>query len=369
MSSLPTRTDISGTPTNATAKSALSSIYDFIAQRFAAGTSGAGAATAAELQTSRESLGVGSIGTRNVLINPAMVIDQRNAGAAQTLTAGAALAYTVDRWYAYCTGANVTGQQIASGAQKRYRFTGAASVTAVGFGQRIEAANSLHLAGLSTTLQIKAASSSLTTLNWAAYYANSADTFGTLASPTRTSIASGSFTISSTESTYLTQISIPGAATTGIEIVFTAGALLAGQTLTLGDVQLEQGSMTVAPLFERRPIGMELALCQRYFEKSYSQADSPGTAGANGYEYWYNAQTGASAGIKVTYKVNKRSSPTTLTTYSSATGAAGNIRNITGAADVASTTISNGEHGFVLQTNAAGALAFYAAHWAVSSEL
>ena len=46
----------------------------------------------------------------NRIINGAMNIDQRNAGASQTITAAAALAYTVDRWYAYCTGANVTGQ-------------------------------------------------------------------------------------------------------------------------------------------------------------------------------------------------------------------------------------------------------------------
>ena len=58
MSSLPTRTDISGTPTNAAAKAALAAQFDFVAQRLAAGTSGAGTATDVELQTSRESLGI-----------------------------------------------------------------------------------------------------------------------------------------------------------------------------------------------------------------------------------------------------------------------------------------------------------------------
>lgn len=50
---------------------------------------------------------------RNKIINGAMLVDQRNAGVAQTITAGAVLAYTVDRFYAFCTGANVTGQQVA----------------------------------------------------------------------------------------------------------------------------------------------------------------------------------------------------------------------------------------------------------------
>jgi hypothetical protein len=58
MSALPARTELSGTPTNAAAKAALAAQYDFVAQRLAAGTSGAGTATAAELQTSRESLGI-----------------------------------------------------------------------------------------------------------------------------------------------------------------------------------------------------------------------------------------------------------------------------------------------------------------------
>ncbi len=203
-------------------------------------------------------------GNRNRIINGSMKIDQRNGGATQTFTAGAALAYTVDRWYGYCTGANITGARVTSGAENRYRFTGAASNTGVGFGQRIEAANSMDLASRICTLSCKLASSSLTTITWTAYYANSADTFGTLASPTRTQIATGTFTISSTEASYNAQVSVPAGATTGIEIVLTGGALLASQTLTIGDVQFEPGG--VATPFEVRFLGAELSLCQRYFQ-------------------------------------------------------------------------------------------------------
>jgi hypothetical protein len=200
---------------------------------------------------------------RNKIINGAIKVDQRNAGGSQTFTAGAALAYCVDRWYGYCTGANITGQRIAlSNAQNRFRFTGAASNTGLGFGQRIEAVNSMDLAGGTATLSVKLSSSSLTSITWTAFYANTTDAFGTLASPTRTQIATGTFTINSTEATYSTNISVPSAATTGIEIVFTGGALLATQTLTIGDAQLEVGS--VATPFEHRSFGTELTLCQRY---------------------------------------------------------------------------------------------------------
>ena len=203
-------------------------------------------------------------GMRNRIINGDMDTDQRNAGAAQTFTAAAALAYSVDRWYGYCTGANVTGQQIAgaTAGQFRYRFTGAASVTGIGFGQRIEQLNSADLAGTTATLSVDLANSLLTSVTWTAYYATTADTFGTLASPTRTQIATGTFTVNSTVTRYSTQISVSGAATTGIEILFTVQAQTSG-TWTIGNVQLEPG--TVATPFERRSYGHELALCQRYF--------------------------------------------------------------------------------------------------------
>lgn len=207
----------------------------------------------------------GGFTLRNKMINGGMGIDQRNVGESQTITAAAALAYTVDRWYAYCTGANVTGQQVSGSgeSQYRYRFTGAASVTKIGFAQRIEAANCYDLNGGTATLSVDLANSLLTTVTWTARYANTADTFGTLASPTRTEIATGTFTVNSTVTRYSTQISIPSAATTGIEIEFSVGAQTSG-TWTIGNVQLERGS--AATPFEQRPIGLELSMCERYFE-------------------------------------------------------------------------------------------------------
>ena len=210
-------------------------------------------------------LDTNALGMRNRLINGSMMIDQRNLGASRTITAAAALSYTVDRWYAYCTGANVTGQRVAGANANlfRYQFTGAAGVTAIGFAQRIEAFNSADLAGTVATLSVDLSNSVLTTVTWAAFYANTTDTFGTLASPAKTLIASGAFTVTSTVANYATQISIPAAASTGIEIVLSVGAQTSG-TWTIGNVQFEAGS--VAGPIERRLFGQELLLCQRYYE-------------------------------------------------------------------------------------------------------
>jgi len=219
--------------------------------------------TVAGTVTSTGTVVMGSSFKRNRAINGNMATDQRNAGAAQTITAAAALAYTVDRWYAYCTGANVTGQQVAGATanQYRYRFTGAASVTAIGFAQRIEAINSADLAGTTATLSVDLANSLLTTVTWTAYYANTTDTFGTLASPTVTSIATGTFTVTSTVTRYNAQISIPSAATTGLQIVLSVGAQTSG-TWTIGSVQLEVG--TKATPYEMQIYNDQLAQCQRY---------------------------------------------------------------------------------------------------------
>ena len=225
--------------------------------------------------------GGGLTGFRNRIINGDMRIDQRNVGASQTFTAAAALAYSVDRFYGYCTGANVTGARIAGTAPNEfaYRFTGAASVTAIGFGTRLEATNTTDLAGSTATLSVQLANSLLTSVTWTAYYASTTDAFGTLASPTRTQIATGTFTVTSTLTSYSAQISVPSAATTGIEIVFTVGAQTSG-TWTIDSVQLEAGS--TATDFERRPIGTEAALCKRYYDKSYNLNVALGTANRNG---------------------------------------------------------------------------------------
>ena len=242
-------------------------------------------------------VGLSTNGFKNRLINGDMRIDQRNAGASQTITAAAALAYSVDRWYVFAAGANVTGQQTTVSAQKRYIFTGAASVTGIGIGQRIEATNCLDMAGGQATLQAKLSSTSLTTITWTAYYATTTDAFGTLASPTRTSFATGSFTINGTEAIYSVPVSVPAAATTGIEIVFTGGALLATQTFTIGDVQFESGNF--ASSFERPPIRTALAYCQRYFWTV--NASIGGT-----YSAYF------SGGCVLKYPVTMRSVPTLL---------------------------------------------------------
>jgi hypothetical protein len=104
----------------------------------------------------------------------------------------------------------------------------------------------------------------LTTVTWTASYATSANTWSA-----KTTISSGTFTVTGTLANYTTQIVVPAAATTGIEILFTVGAQTSG-TWVIGNAQFEP-STTVATSFDYRPYGTELALCQRYYQKLIAQ--------------------------------------------------------------------------------------------------
>jgi hypothetical protein len=213
------------------------------------------------------------LGFRNRIINGDMRIVQRAISA--TVTAGTAVPTAstgypaVDRFFVYSTGANVTAARVAgSGStQHRMQITGASGVTAIGVGQRIELLNSYDLAGGNATLSVELANSLFTTVTWTASYATTADTFGTIGTPTKTQIATGTFTVNSTVTNHTATFAVPTAAASGIEILLTVGAQTSG-TWTIGNMQLEAGS--VATPFERRDYGREFIMCQRYFEATVS---------------------------------------------------------------------------------------------------
>jgi hypothetical protein len=155
------------------------------------------------------------------------------------------------------------------------------------------------LAGTTATLSVDLANSLLTSVTWTAYYATTKDTFGTLVSPTKTQIATGTFMISSTVDRYSTQISIPIEAVTGIEIVFSVGAQTSG-TWVIGDAQLEIGS-TATP-FQLRPVGLELFYSQRYREVL--------TNDGQGYALLSSVLNGSNSWANWLFQVTKRAAPT-----------------------------------------------------------
>jgi len=228
---------------------------------------------------------------KNRFINGDMSIAQRANSA--TVTAGTAVPTSstgypaVDRWFVYSTGANVTAAQVAgsNNTQNNYQITGAASVTAVGVGQRIETNNSYDLAGQTVTLSVNMSNSLLTNVTWTASYANTSNTFGTIGTPTKVQISTGTFVVNSTLSQYSTQISLPSNATTGVEILFTVGAQTSG-TWVIGNAQLELGN--AASSFEVVDYGTELIMCKRYYQimTGFMTASGSGSTGVGAAVYF-----------------------------------------------------------------------------------
>jgi hypothetical protein len=111
-----------------------------------------------------------------------------------------------------------------------------------------------------------------------------------------------------------------------------------GSTATLGNAQLERNFQPTP--FEQRPIGVELALCQRYYEKSFNQGVTPGATTDDGAIF---AGSGLQGGGLTTgyimgalrFMVTKRAAPT-VTVYDRV----GNANKV-GADDTASLAFNN----------------------------
>jgi hypothetical protein len=273
-----------------------------------------------------------TFGYKNRIINGSMNVQQRGGTAVTynfavpttTASPSASIGYGLDRWFVIPSGAAVTMNPVLNANAYPHLYTqqitGSAANTGILLGQRIEQQNSYDLAGNTATLSFWMANSLLTTANWTVSYANTADAFGTIAgtapSPTKTQIATGSVSISSTWTKYTVQINIPAAATTGIEILFSVGGQTSGTWKVTG-VQLEKGA--IATDFDIRPIQTELLMCMRYFEvltyPSWTWSGYSGTAGsANNYG-------------SIPFKVRKRVTPTTNGSFSAGNVSAGSFIN------------------------------------------
>ena len=273
-------------------------------------------------------------GFKNRIINGAMVVDQRNAGA--SLTATTASLYSVDRW-----------QTLASVSSKFTAQQNAASVTPpAGFVNYLGITSSAATTVGATDyyiLQQSIEGYNLADLNWGSANAQTV----TLSFWVRSSLT-GSFgvvlqngsnnrsypilyTISVANTWEYKTITIAGDTSgtwfttngNGVQIRFdlgigstyrgTSGAWTgtsaiygvtgatsivgtSGATFYITGVQLEKGS--TATSFDYRPYGTELQLCQRYYEKNSNVYCSLVSDAANNAMLW------------VQFSVQKRTSPT-----------------------------------------------------------
>jgi hypothetical protein len=356
-------------------------------------------------------------GFKNRIINGDMTIDQRNAGAA--VTAGSS--YTLDRWNVdrVWTGSTVTIQQSSTAptgfvnSLSATVSTGAASASNSYFSiqQYIEGNNIADL-GLGTagaqnftvsfwvrssvtgTFGVCFRNSAFNLSYCTTYTINAANTWEqksvTIAAPTSGtfgtgnsyglnvifSLGGGSSVKPSSNNAWVSGSFLSPIGQT--DLIATTGA-----TFFITGVQLEKGSNATS--FDYLPYGTELALCQRYYEKSYPQSVTVPSNNQVGYAVMGLGSTtyvGSGSGgafaqnlNTIFFKVTKRTTPT-ITTYSYANSTVSVASNAWSGADLAANTAtlsSPDNNGFNIYNNSGSSQTVnsYAVmvHYTASAEL
>jgi hypothetical protein len=161
-------------------------------------------------------------------------------------------------------------------------------------------------------------------------------------------------------------ISIDTASTTNVAVFIWIDDVTTTITdvIYITDVQLVPGANSTS--FPRRSHAEELALCQRYYEKTYNQAVIPSTSTEAGAVRLTDPVVAGS--ISIHFKTVKRAAPT-MTGYST-TGASGKYRDLTTGADFNITLEDIGDSGCHASLATSGAIdEFKGFHWTAESEL
>jgi hypothetical protein len=344
---------------------------------------------------------------RNRIINGDMRIDQRHAGA--TINASSTT-YILDRWVIY---ASLAGK--VSGA----RAASPAALAAMGFNYALLATSLSAYAPAGTDATIISqsvegvnvvdllwgtANAKPLTVSFLAYSSLTGTFSGAIRNGPSNRSYPFTFNIAAANTPTAVAVTIPGDTagtwasdnTAGLQLNINLGTgptnlgpagawaasgyvgvtgsvnLIAtnGATFYLTGVQAELGS--VASAFERRLYAIELALCQRYYAKSYDTATAPGASTeAGATEFVAQATTAFQLFPTIRFPATMRAAPT-LVAYST-TGASNAYRDIDAGADIAGagTTTGLGQGSGHIQLTGSSAVAGhrYGVHWTAEAEL
>jgi hypothetical protein len=219
----------------------------------------------------------GGLSFRNLIINGRGSINQRGyvSGAATTV----ANQYTLDRWRVVVSGQNLT-------------FTSSLMTAPAG--------------GVEQVIEGSLNSGGDHVLNW---------------------VGTATATVNGVARTQGEVFSLTAGA--NVTVRFTGGSFI--------NAQLERG--TVRTAYEIRPPGIELMLCQRYWQQTYNQGVAPGTITGVGAMVNISFNAGDFNDMAyVIYPVQMRATPT-VTIYNTVTGATGSIRDEGGSANRTGTVV------------------------------
>lgn len=328
-------------------------------------------------------------GFRNRLINGTFAINQRQA------TVLADDVYCVDRWYGLTQTANgavavQTDQE--NGSPFNIRLTQSqATPQRIGLAQIVESADCRDMRGVSVALSARLRCSAAATIRYAIIEwtgtadAVTSDVVNNWASSTYTTgnfFAAaglsnpivGSILLAANTWTQMTDLvgTLSASLNNAIVLFWTEAAQAQNVTLDISQAQLECGAGRTA--FERRARQVELALCQRYYEKSFDYSVAP-TQASNNYSGCLVCLVGGTsfvgnAVLAGRFKIEKRVTPT-ITAYNPRAGGTSNCMTDSAGVDTGATLSLSGTSGFFFY-NSGGSLntnAFAYVHYAADAEL
>ena len=321
---------------------------------------------------------------RNLLINGGFDVWQRET----TFSSMSTAAYTADRWKVYASGSSTVtvtrqnfsaGQTDVAGNPKYYLRIDNTPDTGTSWMeifQRIE--DVTYFSGVDVTLSFYIKASGNITNNSKFQFLQNFGSGGSTAVSTN----SANFNITTSWAKKEITVSLPSISgkTVGtssyLEVHLlqdSIGAIAADTTFDLAQMQLELGS--VATPFEHRSYGDELAMCQRYYEKSYSDGVFPGASNDDGLCACDSSLSSSNNRYFLlsgnNFKVTKRASPS-ITLYSS-DGTQDNISKYNGSSTKETVSSIAGEArnslGYYIQTSSGDTSEPYVFHWVADSEL
>lgn len=217
------------------------------------------------IDTSVWNIGFGQAG-KNFLINGGMDFWQRSTSAAST-----GGSYNApDRWWCYHNSGTATISRestiVPSGSQYAMKIASTSAGTSIYYGQVIETANAIRLAGQTITVSAKVAASTSVPLSLVIQYNTSVDSTASWTTVTATS--GGTATPTSTTYTSISGVyAMPSTAKT-IRIGFQHTSTVAsGVDTYIGQIQTEIGSKATPFSRAGGTIQGELAACQRYYNR------------------------------------------------------------------------------------------------------
>lgn len=259
-----------------------------------------------------------TFGFKNRLINGGLQVWQRG-----TSVAGVNAYTSADRWYMSGSGTMTSARSAtldSPNGNYSLVLTSGATSSYINPSQAIEAANVYSLRGKTVTFSFYC---KLTAGTWGGgallpqlFYSNSSDALNISTGVQTATVAYVAATPTASWQLVRASYLIPADAVGLTFQMNTSASQASGVAWAYSDMQVELGYAVTS--FDQRPQGMELMLCQRYYQKSYEQGTVPGTVTRTGVVMlgtYSNTATGPNNGVGLKFPVVMRVAPTSVVYY------------------------------------------------------